>query len=367
MQFIHGKYRRATAWTWIGKKSFYLGLSALFLLLGSFDLALTGRRAQAAETVSSAVIFMYHRFGEEDYPSTNVTMAQFAAHLAEIEAGGYNVMPLPDIITTFRRQETLPECTIALTIDDAFLSVHDRAWPMLAEAGLPFTLFVATNAVDAKRQGHMTWAQLRALAAAGVSIGNHTGSHAHLPATSQDSLEEELTRSNARFRAELGFAPKMLAYPYGEFGLREKKAARAAGFIAAFGQHSGVAHSGEDLYGLPRFALNERFAAVERFRLAGNGLPLPVSDVLPADTVLRGNNPPAFGFTVAESIGSLKTLACFASNQGSVAQLERLGRRRFEVRLEKPFAPGQGRINCTLKAKDNRWRWFGTPFYIPKK
>ena len=367
MQFMCGKYRLSIIGAWTGKKLICPGLILLFILLGGFNPGLMARRAQAGEMVSSAVIFMYHRFGEADYPSTNVRIEQFAAHLAEIKAGGYNVMPLPDIIATFRRQETLPERTIALTIDDAFLSVHDRAWPMLAKAGLPFTLFVATNAIDAKRPGHMTWAQLRAMAAAGVSIGNHTGSHGHLPDASQERLEEELTRSNARFRAELGFAPKLLAYPYGEFGLREKKAAQAAGFIAAFGQHSGVAHSGEDLYGLPRFALNERFAGVERFRLAGNGLPLPVSDVLPADTVLRGDNPPAFGLTVGESIGSLRTLACFASNQATAAQLERLGSRRFEVRLEKPFAPGRGRINCTLRAKDARWRWFGTPFYIPKK
>ncbi len=171
MQSICGKYRLPIIGTRIGKKPIYLGLLLLFLLLGSFDPVLGGRRAQAGEVASSAVVFMYHRFGETDYPSTNVRIEQFAAHLAEIKAGGYNVMSLPEIITTFRRQETLPERTIALTIDDAFLSVYDRAWPMLAKAGLPFTLFVATNAIDAKRPGHMTWAQLRALAAAGVPAG----------------------------------------------------------------------------------------------------------------------------------------------------------------------------------------------------
>ncbi|MBT4041905.1 MAG: chitin deacetylase, partial [Rhodospirillaceae bacterium] len=122
-----------------------------------------------------------------------------------------------------------------------------------------------------------------------------------------------------------------------------------------------------NIYGLPRFAMNQRFGTVERFRMAGNGLPLPVSDVLPADTVLRGEDPPSFGFTVAKGIGSLKTLACFASNQPNAAQLERLGSRRFEVRLDKPFGAGRGRINCTLRAKNNRWRWFGTQFFIPRR
>ncbi len=325
--------------------------------------------ALAGDGVASAVVFMYHRFGERNYPSTNIKIEQFEVHLAEISAGGYKVLPLRDIIAAFRRQESLPDRTIALTIDDAFLSVHDRAWPMLKKAGLPFTLFVATDAIDARRPGYMTWAQLRDLAAAGVSIGSQTGSHPHLPDVNQARLDEEFARSNARFRAELGFAPELLAYPYGEFGTREKQAARVAGFIAAFGQHSGVAHGGEDLFGLPRFALNERFGGVARFRLAGNGLPLPVTDVLPDDTVIRrgDKNPPDFGFTVTADIGALNNLACFASNQPGPARMERLGERRFEVRLDNPFAAGRGRINCTLRATANRWRWFGRQFYIPER
>ncbi|MBT3535988.1 MAG: polysaccharide deacetylase family protein [Rhodospirillaceae bacterium] len=321
----------------------------------------------AGDMIASAVVFMYHRFGETDYPSTNVRMDQFEAHLAEISTGGYKVMPLRDIISAFRRQESLPDRAIALTIDDAFLSLHNRAWPLLKKAGLPFTLFVATDAIDARRPGYMSWSQLRALVAAGVGIGSQTGSHPHLPEVDQARLDEEFSRSNARFRAELGFAPELLAYPFGEFGAREKEAARAAGFVAAFGQHSGVAHNGDDLFALPRFALNEKFGGVERFRLAGNGLPLPVSDVLPVDTVIRGNNPPDFGFTVVEGIGALDNLACFASNQPNAAQLERLGKRRFEVRLDKPFAVGRSRINCTLRAAGNRWRWFGMQFYVPKR
>jgi len=68
---------------------------------------------------------------------------------------------------------------------------------------------------------------------------------------------------------------------------------------------------------------------------------------------------------VMEVIGSLTNLACFASNQSVAARLERLGSRRFEVRLSKPFGAGRGRINCTLRAEGNRWRWFGRQFYIP--
>lgn len=361
MQFMRTINYRFAAWLRQGERLICLGLGLLLLLAGP-ALPTT---ALAGDTLTSAAIVMYHRFGDSRYPTTSIKIEQFKAHLAEIASGRYNVMPLRDIIMAFRNNTPLPDRTIALTIDDAFISLHDQAWPLLAKAGIPYTIFVATDAIDAKRSDYMSWDQLRAMVAAGAAIGSQTGSHPHLPRVTQKRLDSELARSNARFRDELGIVPDLLAYPYGEFGLREKKAAQEAGFIAAFGQHSGVAHNKENIYGLPRFAMNERFGSVERFRLAGNGLPLPVSDILPADTVLRGNDPPSFGFTVAEGVENLKNLACFASNQSTAAQLERLGSRRFEVRLEKAFGPGRGRINCTLRTKDNRWRWFGTQFYIP--
>ena len=361
MQFMRGVYCLMVGRFPNGKLPVNLGLVLLLILVGQ----VLPRTTRAGEEITSATVFMYHRFGVVRYPTTSVKIEQLEAHLAEIAGGGYNVMPLRDIISAFRKKTPLPNRTIALTIDDAFISLHQRAWPLLAKAGVPFTVFVATDAIDAKRSSYMTWDQLRVLVAGGATIGNQTGSHPHLPDVSQNKLDDELARSNERFRAELGFVPDLLAYPYGEFGLREIQAARAAGFVAAFGQHSGVAHAEEAPHGLPRFAMNEKYGTVERFRMASNALPLPVKDVLPADTVLRGIDPPAFGFTVMEGIGSLANLACFASNQSVAAQLERLGTRRFEVRLKKPFGAGRGRINCTLRAEGNRWRWFGRQFYIP--
>ena len=336
----------------------------MLCLLISLFLSFLSTPANA--TNSSAVVFMYHRFGDDRYPTTNIKIAQFKKHLAEIATGHYNVMRLRDIIVAFRLGKALPDRTIALTIDDAFLSIHQQAWPLLAKAGLPFTLFVATDAIDAKRPTMMSWSQLKTFKEAGVTIANHTSGHTHLPDLTQKQLDSELANANKRFEEELGFVPDLLAYPYGEFGQREQEAAKKAGFIAAFGQHSGVAHNRENLYGLPRFALNEKFGTIKRFRMAANALSLPVSDILPIDNILRANNPPVFGFTVAKDLKGLQSLACFASNASKPAKLERLGSQRFEVRLDKAFNAGRGRINCTLKAEGNRWRWFGTQFYIPK-
>src|SRR3546814_11425727 len=86
---------------------------------------------------------------------------------------------------------------------------------MLKAAGLPFTLFAATDPLDAGLPDYMSWAQLREMKQAGVTIGHHTASHRHMATDPTARNEAELAEAEARFRAELGEAPTLFAYPYG--------------------------------------------------------------------------------------------------------------------------------------------------------
>jgi peptidoglycan/xylan/chitin deacetylase (PgdA/CDA1 family) len=212
----------------------------------------------------------------------------------------------------------------------------------------------------------MSWDQLRELTAGGVTIGSQTASHPHMPRLSPAQNREQLSKSNARFQAELNMTPALFAYPYGEYGMDIEGLVAEMGFRAAFGQHSGVAYAGHDKYALPRWAMNENYGDLKRFRLAANALPFRVRDVTPADNILK-RNPPAFGFTVADDLPSLKTMNCYSSHHGGPLHIERLGAKRIELRLKGPFPPGRGRINCTMLGPDRRWRWFGTQFYIPRQ
>ncbi len=313
---------------------------------------------------NSAVVLMYHRFGEGKYPSTNVTIAQFEAHIRELKSGAYTVLPVPRIIEALRRGTSLPERTVGLTIDDAYLSVYTEAWPRLKAAGFPFTLFVATEPLDRKHPDYMTWDNLREMAGAGVTIGHQSASHLHMAKASAERNRRDIARADGRFRANLGMRPKLFAYPYGEAGLAVQKLVRGADFAAAFGQHSGATGGTDDLYYLPRFAMNEKYGDLARFRLVANTLALPVTDMVPADPLITGLNPPAIGFTVVGNVQGLQRLTCFASHEGR-AKVERLGTTRIEVRVKKPFPKGRTRLNCTMPAKDGRWRWLGRQFYVP--
>ncbi|MEI6558572.1 MAG: polysaccharide deacetylase family protein [Rhodospirillaceae bacterium] len=318
----------------------------------------------ARAAAGGAVIFSYSRFGDDRLPGASIRVDQFEDHLDQLKDGDYTVLPLPRVVEALLTGTPLPDKTVAITIDEATLSAYRDAWPRLKAAGLPFTLFVATDAVDAGLSGSMTWAQVRELAGAGATIGAFSASGLPMAGRTAQDNQSDLQRMKERFQTELGFVPTLFAYPRGEYSLEVRKLIERAGFRAAFGQQSGVAHAGADAFALPRFVMNDAFGSTDRFEMAADALPLPVFDITPADPVLS-RNPPLLGFSVPDTIGNLDRLACFATGQGR-AVLERLGSNRIEVRIADPFPPGRARVNCTLPAEEDRWRWFGVQFFIPE-
>ncbi len=329
-------------------------IGLIFLLVFSF--------LGQAVAADHAVILMYHRFGEDKYPSTNIRLDQFDAHLEKLSNGNYNILPLEKIVHHLQNGLELPDRTVAITIDDAYLSVFTEAWPRLKMKGFPFTVFVATNPIDQKHPNYMSWQQLRQLQSDGVGIGSQTKSHPHMHQISSEKIKTELDSSNQRFLSELGLRPNLFAYPYGEYNLAVIDWVKSTGFIAAFGQNSGIAHGSNGFFELPRFALNERYGSLERLSLAIDGLPLRVNEILPADMVIA-DNPPAFGFTLFPEIAGSRQLRCFNNTFGKLV-IERLGP-RAEVRFPSTLPSGRARVNCTMPGPNGRWRWFGRQFLVP--
>lgn len=335
-------------------KALALAAAALAFCLG----------APAAFAADSAVILTYYRFGEENFATTNIKLAEFDAQLKELTSGRYAVLPLLDVLTSIRSGKPLPERTVAITMDDAFASVYAHAWPRLRAAKLPFTVFVATAAVEAKAKGMMSWDQLRELAKAGVAIGAQTATHLHMVEADEVKNRDELARSNARIAAEIGVAPALFAYPYGEASLAVMRLVREAGYKFALGQYSGVANSTMDDFFVPRFGVNEASGDFNRFRTVLNALPLKVADVAPADPLVVKPNPPAFGFTLVGETERMHGLSCFMAN-GTRIRTERLDA-RIEARFDKALPQGRTRLNCTVSGGDGRVRWFGTSFYVAR-
>jgi peptidoglycan/xylan/chitin deacetylase (PgdA/CDA1 family) len=320
----------------------------------------------AATADQSAVILLYHRFGEDSYPSTNIRLEQFDAQIEMMKDGGFHFMKLGDLVKRLKANESLPSRTVVITVDDAYRSVAMEAWPRLKRAGIPMTLFVATDAVADASSNYMNWDDVRRLRDEGVEIAHHSASHLHMTEAGVEASVADIRKASARFKAELGAVPPLFAYPYGEYSLDIRQAMIAEGFEAAFAQVSGPAAIWSDPFSLPRFPVNERYGEMERFQLISQAMALPVSDIAPLEPVLQEDrNPPVFGFTVDDNVKGLAALACYPSHMSSPAELLRLDGNRIEVRFEKPFPKGRARINCTLPAGGGRWYWHGQFFYVP--
>ena len=172
-----------------------------------------------------AVLFIYHRFGEDEHPSTSIRLDQLDAQLDYLDGGGYHVLPLHDIVKAISEGGTLPDRTVAITIDDAYRSIYDQAFPRLRERGWPFTVFVCTEPVDSGLSGYLTWDQMREMAEHGATFANHSASHDALidrrdGETENDwaaRVHQDVARAQQRLEDELGSAPMLFAYPYGEY------------------------------------------------------------------------------------------------------------------------------------------------------
>lgn len=316
-----------------------------------------------AQDEDSAVIIMYHRFGEGNFPTTNVTIEQIEQHIEELSKDIYNVVPLRTITEALKEGEILPPRTIAITIDDGYKSIYDEAWPRLKEANIPFTLFISTESVNDQNELSMTWDQIRELEADPlVDIGHHGHAHAHMTEISVGDAMADLDFADNIYREELGYVPDLFAFPYGEYSEGLLEAIEDRNYHAGFAQYSSVASSRSNMLAIPRFAFNENYSDLNRFKLIVNSRALPVRDILPRNSNLE-QNPPAVGFTVDESINGLSAMGCYPSHMSDPATINRIGNNRVEIRFDEAFPSGRHRINCTMPGPDGRWYWFGLPFF----
>ena len=89
-------------------------------------------------------ILTFHRVNDDDDPFLpSMPTAVFAARMAHI-ARHYRVLAVEDLVERVR-QGTAPRNALALTFDDGYRDNLSHAAPILAQHGLPATIFLATG------------------------------------------------------------------------------------------------------------------------------------------------------------------------------------------------------------------------------
>ena len=307
------------------------------------------------------IAIMYHRFNENKYPSTNVKMDIFKNQIEIIRGKGLNFYNPLDFKDEFAKPKN--EKKILLTIDDAFSSFYENAWPYLKKNKIPFILFVSTEPVG--KNGYMTWEQIKEVEKEKFAfIGNHSHSHEYMIDFPLEKFKEDIDLSIKIFKEKLGYNPIYFSYPFGEYSLSQKKYIHQK-FNFAFGQHSGVIDTNKDKYELARFPINEKYGDLKRFEFLVDLFPLQYKNLLPEQKYINNStNPPDFSVEFFKEQKNISYINCF-SDEGNKWEKSNviIQKNTLKIKFRDKFLFRRGRINCSLN--DNGvWRWFGVQYSV---
>ena len=307
---------------------------------------------------------MYHRFEENKYPSTNIKIVDFIKHIDLIKKNGFSFVNANDFENTLLKNKKKRK--ILLTIDDAFKSFYDQAWPILKDREIPFLLFVNTREIGSN--GYMTWKQIKEISKKKfVHIGNHSYSHDYLIDKTNDEITSDINLAISDFKKNLGYNSSFFSYPFGEYSNNFKNIIKDLGFKYAFGQHSGVVDETKDFYELPRFSINEKYGEIKRFELILKTIPFKFKSITPKERYINNtNNPPEVIIEFFKNTTDIKLLNCYSNelNSWRKSKIEYLDNSKIKVNLVGKFTTERGRINCSLREPNGSWRWLGMQFIV---
>jgi peptidoglycan/xylan/chitin deacetylase (PgdA/CDA1 family) len=224
-------------------------------------------------------VLAYHRFGPVACDGMTVTTPVFESHLKYLQENGYRVVSLREMVDRHLYTDLPPDARlVALTADDAHLSVYTSALPLIQKYRVPVTLFIYPSAVSNASYA-MTWGQLRALKATGLfDFQSHTYWHPNfkrerkrLPAAEFKKLVDmQLRKSREKLEKELKVKVDLLAWPFGIYDPWLMDRATAAGYRAAFTIERFAVSREDPPMALPRYLMVDADRG-ERFQKIVNG------------------------------------------------------------------------------------------------
>lgn len=322
------------------------------------------------------VILQYHHFSDTTPASTSISPTLFQQHLDYLKEQQFQVLPLQQVIDAFSNGTSLPERCVSITVDDAYLSVYQEAFPRLQALGWPFTVFINTAAITSGNRHYMSWQQMQEMAHTGVRFENHSHHHDHLirqrpgegPSVWKKRVTDDILQAQQLISRNLGQTPTLFAYPYGEYNEELKGIVGDLG-LAAFGQQSGPAWRGADRLALPRFPMAASFARLASFRLKVNTLPLPIDSATPAEPVLQLDQwRPRLSLQFTSGRQPKTALRCYFNGAPDLTiSWDTTTPGLAHITPNRDLQVGRNRYNCTMDSpQQGRYHWYSHNWIRPK-
>jgi heparosan-N-sulfate-glucuronate 5-epimerase len=189
------------------------------------------------------LVLCYHGVSDSWPSGLAVESDHLDEQIGRLVRSGYEPTTFTDAVLGPRDRDRF-----AVTFDDAYLSVLEKARPVLERHGVPGTVFVPTGLagadgpmswpgisewVDTPHADELrplSWEQLNELESAGWEVGAHSVTHARLTELSDEDLQRELRESRIACERQMRGSCTSIAYPFGDYDDRVIRAAALSGF-----------------------------------------------------------------------------------------------------------------------------------------
>lgn len=194
----------------------------------------------------------YHRVAEGS-TSLGVSPAAFREQMEIVRGSGAELIRLEDALDLLALGRVEGRY-IAVTFDDGYADNVESAEPVLAELGIPATIFLPTRVIDGTtpyywfpdRPRALTWEEVRDAVRRGTfDFQSHTRTHPWLPDLSDAQARDEIFGSREDIADRIGTVPSSLCYPGGLYSARDERLVTEAGYRAAVTTIPGVNTGGE--------------------------------------------------------------------------------------------------------------------------
>ncbi len=344
--------------------------STFFLISGCGSLSLdnqndTPKQESKDHSKKEVAAFVYHRFGDSRYPSTNISTAQLERHLSYLKKNDFKSMTFGEAIDYLTNPDiAYEEKVVCITVDDGYKTFLTGAMPLLEKYGFKATLFINSESVGGN--DFMTWEELKKIHEKGIEIGNHSHNHAYflnLPDAERGAaFKKDIEKCQNLIHSHLGFYPDVFAFPYGEYDLAMKNALKSMGFKAAAAQNSGVMYN-FDKYAMPRFPMAGPYTKMEGFIEKANMKALRIISKNPESPVARNGETPSLIIAFDNTGADLTRANCFFSSGCDM----KLTGNQMTIKAKQPLT--KRRTLCTItapSANGNGWYWFSHLWIKPE-
>ena len=229
----------------------FLSLFKYWLALVSLLLTLCGFTFPGQRPAAHLAILCYHHINSPSGRPYSSTLEQFDTQIRTLKKAGFAFISLQQVENYYYKGSSIPEKSIALTFDDASMTVYRDAYPYLKKNNIPFALFIYPSITQyGQKKYACTWAQLKEMQANGVTMGCHSyyhpilaspglGDRVYSPEGYAKWLKLQTAGAKQILEENLGVSINYFAIPFGAADTTVHQAIKAAGYTLCFNVSGG--------------------------------------------------------------------------------------------------------------------------------